>query len=44
MIHGDRLFVGTQWKGRLLVSRDAVSWKQVYKGEHHIEAIAHAGA
>ena len=38
--HGAGVFVGTQWKGRILLSKDAVEWRQVYKCEHHLEAIA----
>lgn len=41
MCHGDGVFVGSHWKGRLLRSEDAVQWVEVYKGEHHIEAVTH---
>lgn len=37
---GAGVFAGTNWKGRILRSTDAVEWKQVYKAEHHLEAIA----
>ena len=37
---GAGVFAGTNWKGRILMSKDAVEWKQVYKAEHHLEAIA----
>ncbi|MDB6175822.1 MAG: hypothetical protein JWL59_5133 [Chthoniobacteraceae bacterium] len=37
---GGGLFVGTQWKGRLLVSTDALAWKEVHKADEHFEAIA----
>lgn len=36
---GGGVYVGTQWKGRLLFSTDAVEWKEVKKCDHHIEAI-----
>jgi hypothetical protein len=38
--HGKGLFLGASWKGRILRSSDAVSWRQVHKAEQHIEAIA----
>ena len=34
------LFVGSHWKGRILTSKDAVIWQQVFKSEQHVEAIA----
>lgn len=37
---GAGVFVGTNWKGRILMSKDAVEWKQVYKAEHHLEAVS----
>lgn len=37
---GAGVFVGTNWKGRILLSKDAIEWKEVYKAEHHLEAIA----
>jgi hypothetical protein len=37
---GAGVFVGTHWKGRILMSKDAVEWRQVYKAEHHLEAVA----
>ena len=37
---GAGMFVGTNWKGRILASRDAIEWKEVFKAEHHFEAIA----
>ncbi len=33
------LFVGAAYKGRILVSKDAISWKQVLKCDQHIQAI-----
>lgn len=38
---GDGKFVGASWKGRLLLSTDAIRWKQVHKCEHHVEAVAY---
>lgn len=38
---GQGLYLGTQWKGRILVSKDAVQWKEVHKAEQHIEAICY---
>jgi len=37
---GAGVFVGTNWKGRIVMSKDAVEWKQVFKAEHHLEAVA----
>lgn len=36
---GNGVFVGVQWKGRLMRSDDAVNWKQVYKADEHLEAV-----
>lgn len=36
------LFVGLQWKGRILVSRDGIAWKEVHKAEQHLEAVCAA--
>ncbi len=38
---GDGLFVGSLWKGRIVVSTDGVVWKEVHKSELHIESIAY---
>jgi hypothetical protein len=38
---GNGLFVGANWKGRILTSRDGVDWTQVHKAEHHIESVAY---
>jgi len=38
--YGDGVFVGANWKGRLLRSTDGVKWEQVHKCEHHAEAVA----
>jgi hypothetical protein len=37
---GAGVFIGANWKGRLLRSDDAVTWREVHKCEHHIEAVA----
>lgn len=41
---GNKVFAGTNWKGRLLRSTDAIEWKQVHKTEHHVEAVCFGGA
>jgi hypothetical protein len=38
--YGAGKFVGAAWKGRLLVSDDAVKWREVLKADHHVEAVA----
>ena len=38
--YGNGVFVGAKWRGRLLVSRDAVKWTESLKSEQPIEAIA----
>jgi hypothetical protein len=40
-VWGAGVFVGTNWRGRILRSTDAIEWKQVYKAEHHLEAVAY---
>ena len=37
---GNGVFVGSNWKGRLLRSTDAVAWREVHKCEQHVEAVA----
>ncbi len=37
---GRGVFVGSNWKGRLMRSTDGVQWMQAHKCEHHVEAIA----
>jgi hypothetical protein len=37
---GGGAFVGANWKGRILTSTDGIAWKQVFKSEHHVEALA----
>ncbi len=36
---GNGVYVGAQWKGRLLFSTDAVEWKEVKKCDYHVEAL-----
>jgi hypothetical protein len=38
--YGNGVFVGSNWRGRLLRSEDAVVWKEVHKNEHHFDAVA----
>ena len=33
-------FVGVHWKGRILHSTDALTWKEVFKSDQHFEAVA----
>ncbi len=40
---GGGVFVGANWRGRLLRSTDAVTWREVHKCEHHVEALAFGG-
>ena len=40
MCYGKDLYVGINWRGRILTSSDALKWKEVYKSEHNFEAIA----
>lgn len=41
--YGAGLFVGAHWKGRLLMSEDALTWTQVFKSDHHFEVVAYGG-
>jgi photosystem II stability/assembly factor-like uncharacterized protein len=36
-------FVGTQWKGRLLHSKDAVVWTEAHQSAQHLEAVCFGG-
>ena len=40
-VFGRGVFVGSNWRGRLLHSTNAIDWKVVFQAEHHIEAIAY---
>lgn len=39
-VYGSAGFVGSHWKGRILFSPDAISWREVHADEHHISAVA----
>ena len=41
--YGAGVFVGAHWKGRLLVSEDALAWTQVFKSDYHFEVVAYGG-
>jgi hypothetical protein len=41
--YGGGLFAGSGWKGRVLISQDAVTWREAHKNEKHIEAICCGG-
>lgn len=40
MAYGAGVFVGPRWKGRIVRSTDGIAWEEVYKAEHHPEAVA----
>lgn len=42
-VFGNGVYVGANWKGRILHSSDAIEWKQVFKSEHQIEALCFGG-
>ena len=37
--YGNGLFVGSKWKGRILVSKDAVKWMQATRAPEHINGV-----
>lgn len=39
-VFGNGRFVGCNWRGRVLQSPDAITWKDVFQAEHHVEALA----
>jgi photosystem II stability/assembly factor-like uncharacterized protein len=39
-VRGKNAFVGSNWKGRLLHSPDAITWREVHKCDQHVEALA----
>ena len=39
-VYGQDQFLDSNWRGRILQSADAVTWKDVFQAEHHIEALA----
>jgi hypothetical protein len=38
--YGKGVFVGTAYRGRILMSKDAITWKDVAKIDEHLQAIA----
>ena len=38
--YGKGTFVGAAYKGRILTSKDAITWKQVLKLDQHVQAIS----
>ncbi len=38
--YGNGIFVGIRWKGRVMISRDAIVWENVYRAASHLEAIS----
>lgn len=38
--YGNGVFVGAAYKGRLLVSKDGITWKQVMKAPDHVQAVS----
>jgi hypothetical protein len=44
MTYGNGVFVGLNWRGRILRSSDGIEWTQVHKCDFHLEAVAYAGA
>lgn len=39
-VAGKGMFVGSNWRGRILRSADAITWQETFQAEHHIEALA----
>lgn len=39
-VYGSGIFVGSNWRGRLLRSVDAIEWQDVFQAEEHVEALA----
>lgn len=37
--YGNGLFVGSRWKGRILVSQDAIHWEEVLRAPDHITGV-----
>lgn len=40
---GGGTYAGTQWRGRLLMSKDAIAWTDIHKIPQHIEALCFGG-
>lgn len=39
-VFGNGQFVGSNWRGRILRSIDAVKWEEAFQAEQHVESIA----
>ncbi|OWK43624.1 WD40/YVTN/BNR-like repeat-containing protein [Fimbriiglobus ruber] len=39
--HGNGVFVGPRWKGKLVRSTDGIKWDETHAIEHHIEAVTY---
>lgn len=39
-VFGNGQFVGSNWRGRILRSADAVKWDEAFQAKHHVESIA----
>ncbi|MGF1580786.1 MAG: hypothetical protein ACFCD0_15600 [Gemmataceae bacterium] len=39
--YGNNVYVGTHWRGKILVSADAIRWRQVHRSEHHVTGFVH---
>lgn len=39
-IFGNGAYIGSNWRGRILRSTDAITWKDVVQAEHHVESLA----
>jgi hypothetical protein len=39
LAYGNGVFIGSAWKGRILVSKDAVEWIEAHKTKGHIEGV-----
>ncbi|QDU73124.1 hypothetical protein Pan97_00910 [Bremerella volcania] len=38
---GDGLYLGSAWKGRVLISDDAIHWKELFRAPEHVNGIAY---
>ena len=39
-VFGQGQFIGSNWRGRILRSSDAVTWEDVFQAEQHVESVA----
>lgn len=39
-VFGNGQYVGSNWRGRILRSADAITWEDVFQAEHHVESVA----